>query len=58
MARPKKENNDKVTRLSVSIKVTTMIALDEFTETKCMVKSKLVDKIIREYIEIHADDNK
>ena len=45
MARPKKENNDKVTRLSVSIKVTTMIALDKFTETKCMVKSKLVDKI-------------
>ena len=58
MARPKKENNDKVTRLSVSIKVTTMKALDEFTETKCMVKSKLVDKIIREYIEKHADDNK
>lgn len=58
MARPKKENNDKVVRLSVSIKATTMVILDEFIETKCMVKSKLVDKIIREYIEAHVNDNK
>lgn len=51
MARPKKDTNDKVVRLSVSIKNCTMINLDKFAEDKCMVKSKLVDKIIREYLE-------
>lgn len=51
MARPKKLDNEKVTRLSVSIKTTTMEELDKFVEVKCMVKSKLVDKIIREFLE-------
>lgn len=51
MARPKKPENEKVVRLSVSIKSTTLQDLDKFVEDKCMVKSKLVDKIIKEYLE-------
>jgi len=51
MARPKKPENEKVVRLSVSIKSTTMQELDKFVENKCMVKSKLIDKVIREYLE-------
>lgn len=51
MARPKKAENEKVIRLSVSIKSTTMKALDKFVEDNCIVKSKLIDKIIREYLD-------
>ncbi len=51
MARPKKEEKDKVVRLSVSIKSTTMDELDKFVDKKLMVKSKLVDRIIKEYLD-------
>lgn len=49
MGRPTKITEEQQKRLSVTIDNGVMVELNKFVEDKCMVKSKLVNKILKEF---------
>jgi len=51
MGRPKKLIEEQQKRLSVTIDNDVMFALNKYVKDACMVKSKLVNKILKEFLE-------
>ena len=51
MGRPTKTQNERKYKLSVTIDKDTNDKLDKFVEEKMIIKSKLVNRILKDYLE-------
>jgi len=58
MGRPKKLLEEQQKRLSVTIDNDTMLALDKYVKDACLVKSKLVNKILKEFFDFEENKKK